>query len=176
MFRFIHSSSRKRSRVKAGYSSSNCRSSINDFGFRTIFEKTFNENRKKIKYTLTKEERISSKIEIDRLFTEGKSFIAYPLRVVFIEKHLDETSENAHISIMISVPKKKFKRAVKRNRLKRLIKEAYRLNKLDFIEKILPSSKSFSIAFLYLSSEEKKYLEIESAMKKALETLSKLVL
>jgi hypothetical protein len=50
-----------------------------------------------------------------------------------------------------------------------LIKESYRLNKSDFIGKI---AKNISIAFLYLSDEEKPYAEIESAVKKALETLS----
>ena len=66
------------------------------------------------KYKLTKEERISSKIEIDRLFTEGNSFIVYPLRVVYIE-NASPKEKGVNVSIMASMPKKKFKRAVKRN-------------------------------------------------------------
>ena len=124
---------------------------------------------------LTKKERISSKIEIDRLFSEGSSFVVYPLRVIYTENKPSETGK-ANVSIMINVPKRKFKRAVKRNRLKRLMKESFRLNKHDFIEKTTSQSKYISVAFLYLSHEEKKFDEIEIAMKKALETLTGKVL
>ncbi|MCL2650813.1 MAG: ribonuclease P protein component [Candidatus Azobacteroides sp.] len=125
--------------------------------------------------SLSKEERISSKIEIDRLFTEGNSFIIYPLRVIYFEK-VSLEKRKANVSIMASVPKRKFKRAVKRNRLKRLIKESYRLNKFAFIAKITSQSKHISLAFLYLPHEEKKFPEIEMAMKQALRTLSSKIL
>ena len=118
---------------------------------------------------LTKKERISSKKEIDLLFTKGNSFIVYPLRIVYAVHNCKKISGESAVSIMISIPKKKFKRAVKRNRLKRLIKESYRLNKNELIEKI---ACPLSIAFLYLSDEEKPYTEIESAVRKALEILS----
>ena len=124
------------------------------------------------KYGLTKKERISSKKEIDLLFTKGESFIIYPLRIVYVEHACEEISDKSAVSIMVSIPKKKFKRAVKRNRLKRLIKESFRLNKNDLTGKIASQSKCISIAFLYLPDEEKPYTEIESAVQKALETLS----
>ncbi|MDR0232502.1 MAG: ribonuclease P protein component [Dysgonamonadaceae bacterium] len=124
------------------------------------------------KYGLPKKERVSSKKEIDLLFTQGDSFIAYPLRVVYIARDCEEISDESVVSIMVSVSKKKFKRAVKRNRIKRLVKESYRLNKRDFIGKITSLHKCVSISFLYLSDEEKSYIEIESAVCKALETLS----
>ncbi len=77
------------------------------------------------KYTFPKRERLCSIKSIDSLFSGGESFIAYPLRVVYrIETENDETQRSA--SLLISVSKKKFKRAVKRNRVKRLIREAYR--------------------------------------------------
>jgi len=129
------------------------------------------------KYGLTKEERVSGKKEIDLLFTKGSSFIVYPLRVVYIEHDCEEAPVQSAVSILVSISKKKFKRAVKRNRLKRLIKESYRLNKTNFAYPPLEGAgggapKRISIAFLYLSGEEKPYSEIESAVKKALETLS----
>ena len=124
------------------------------------------------KYGLTKKERISSKKEIDLLFTKGNSFVVYPLRIAYIERNYKEISDESTVSIMVSIPKKKFKRAVKRNHLKRLIKESYRLNKNDLIEKTASKSKHISVAFLYLSNEEKSYTEIENAVRKALETLS----
>jgi len=122
--------------------------------------------------TFTKEERLSGKTEIDRLFEEGQSFIAYPIRVVFSKSERKISAEKEGvISILICVPKKKFKRAVKRNRVKRLIKEAYRLNKKTLYEKVSLQSDSYSIAFLYLSDEIKTYKDIESSMQKALNIL-----
>ena len=128
------------------------------------------------KYSLTKGERISSKKEIERLFTKGNSFIVYPLRIVYIEHDCEKISGESGVSIMVSIHKKKFKRAVKRNHLRRLIKESYRLNKHGLIEKTANQSKRISVAFLYLPDEEKSYTEIESAVRKALETLSTKIL
>ena len=124
-----------------------------------------------IKNELTKKERISSKTEIDLLFTKGSSFVVYPLRLVYFENIREEGEDRPAVSIMASVSKKKFKRAVKRNRLKRLIKESYRLNKSLLIDKI-DQSKFVSLGFVYLSHEEKSYSEIESAMQQALKMLS----
>ena len=120
---------------------------------------------------LPKKERISSKTEIGLLFTKGVSFVVYPLKVVSFANIRKEGEERPAVSIMASVSKKKFKRAVKRNRLKRLIKESYRLNKSLLIDKI-NQTKLLSVGFIYLSHEEKTYSEIESAMRKALEILS----
>ena len=133
------------------------------------------------KYRLTKKERISSKKEIDLLFTKGNSFIVYPLRVVYLAHNCEEISDESAVSIMVSIPKKKFKRAVKRNRLKRLIKESYRLNKNGFFYPPLEGAgggfpQRILVAFLYLSDEEKTYIEIESAVRKALKTLSTKIL
>jgi len=121
---------------------------------------------------LAKKERISSKTEIELLFTKGSSFFIYPLKVVYFEKACEVEEEKPVVSIMVSVSKKKFKRAVKRNRLKRLIKESYRLNKSLLIGKIINQPRSVSVGFIYLAHEEKTYSEIESAMQEALEILS----
>ena len=124
-------------------------------------------------YIFTKKERISSKTEIDLLFTKGNSFIAYPLRVIYFENTpRKEGEEYPVVSILVSVSKKKFKSAVKRNRLKRQIKESYRLNKSLLIDKIIDQQKFVSVGFLYLPDEGKTYHEIETAMRKALEILS----
>ena len=78
------------------------------------------------RYSLSKEERLSWKRYIDQLFAEGQSFVAFPLRVVYLP--LEEQMQ-APVSILISVSKKKFKRAVKRNLIKRQVREAYRVRK-----------------------------------------------
>ena len=89
------------------------------------------------RYTLSKEERLSWKRYIDLLFEKGQSFVAFPLRVVYLPL---EEEMSAPVSILISVPKKKFKRAVKRNLIKRQVREAYRVRKYDLIACLLLSS------------------------------------
>lgn len=117
---------------------------------------------KDLKYTLHKEERLYAQKRIDALFSQGESFISYPLRVVFVTRKREE-QDVFPSSILVSVSKKRFKRAVKRNRVKRLIKEAYRLNKHMFISN---TELSFDIAFLYLKNELPQYSEIEKAILK----------
>jgi len=121
--------------------------------------------------TFSKEEKLCSTKSIDRLFSKGESFIAYPLRIVyFIEDEPDKSRQMA--SILISVSKKKFKRAVKRNRVKRLIREAYRLNKSPYLQLLQRNSKRIDIAFLYLKDELPTYTGIEKAMMKTITVLS----
>jgi ribonuclease P protein component, eubacterial len=115
-------------------------------------------------HTFRKEERISSEKEIDFLFENGTSFISYPLRVVFCEK---EMPASAQFSVLISVPKRKFKRAVKRNRVKRLVREAYRLNKST-----LTSALSLNIGFIFVGHDIPDFKQIESAVIKALSLIT----
>lgn len=126
----------------------------------------------KMQNTFSKEERLCSNKRIDALFASGDSFIAYPLRVVYISSE----TESPQVSILVSVSKKKFKRAVKRNRVKRLIREAYRLNKSEFLALSTSVGYSFDIAFLYLKNELPTYQEIENAILKSAKILNDKVL
>ena len=120
--------------------------------------------------TFGKKEKLCSQIAIDSLFSQSESFISYPLRVVYIIK--DESDiQNQLAKIMVSVSKKKFKRAVKRNRIKRLIREAYRLNKASLAMHLQNKGKGMNIAFLYLNNELPKYEDIEKAMLKAIKII-----
>lgn len=96
------------------------------------------------RFTLPKEERLCSRKALEALFGGGsKSILAYPVRAVF------QKTEETGIRIMVSVSKRFFKRAVKRNRIKRQLREAYRLNK-----RILqPAEGGLNIAFLWNSNE-----------------------
>lgn len=123
-------------------------------------------------HTLSKAERLSHQKRIDALFASRESFIAYPLRVVYIQHEASPESSEPAVSILVSVSKKRFKRAVKRNRVKRLIKEAYRLNKGAFAQLASLNGTNFDIAFLYLKSELPEYAEIEKAVLKTVRTLS----
>lgn len=123
------------------------------------------------KNTFTKEEKLCSAKAIDTLFSAGESFIAYPLRVVY-RIHEESELDRQNASVMISVPKRKFKRAVKRNRVKRLIREAYRMNKHDLISLLNKQNKSMDVAFLYLKDELPEFIEIEKSMLKAVSILT----
>lgn len=122
-----------------------------------------------IKNTLGKKERIKGDKRINSLFTQGESFISYPLRIVYCKRELSE--DNPPVAMMVSVSKKKFKRAVKRNRIKRLVREAFRLNKKGFTGICHQYNTGIDIAFLYLKNELCDYGEIEKAMLKTITTL-----
>lgn len=126
---------------------------------------------KENQYTFSKEERLYAEKRIEALFAGGSSFIAYPLRVVYLTRDKELEEESPQVSILISVSKKRFKRAVKRNRVKRLVREAYRLNKKELIDFAIQSGKSYDIAFLYLKSDLPTYEEIEKAILKSINTL-----
>lgn len=117
------------------------------------------------KSTFPKQEKLCGEIRIGKLFAEGEAFIAYPLRVVY--KFSDEPQESG-VKILISVPKKKIKKAVHRNRIKRQIREAYRLNKVALLESCLHNDKSLQIAVTYLSDKLPEYKVIEDKIKHAL--------
>ncbi len=98
----------------------------------------------KERFTLSKEERLCSRKALEELFEgSNKSIMAYPIRVVY------QKTEETGTRIMVSVSKRFFKRAVKRNRIKRQLREAYRLNK----HLLSPTTGGVNIAFLWISNE-----------------------
>ncbi len=108
----------------------------------------------------SKSERLCSRKAIEALFAgNAKSFSAFPLRVVFLP--LDQAGE-VPASVMISVSKKRFKRAVKRNRVKRQVREAYRKNKHELWQILTAKQQGLHIAFIYQDKELHPSAEIES--------------
>jgi ribonuclease P protein component len=126
-----------------------------------------------MKQTFSKAERLNSKKIINQLFEKGSektdSVFLYPFRVVYL------TQQNPQIrlvSIIISVSKRSFKKAVDRNLIKRRIREAYRLNK-NLIYKIESSIFPLNIAFVYVGKEILPFSSIESKMISVLEKIAK---
>lgn len=119
-----------------------------------------------------KSARLSLNKDIDSLFENGQSFISYPLRIVYLPDS-GEVSPVSGISILVSVPKKRIKLAVNRNRLKRLIRETYRLNNNEITNCYTTKSKHLHIAFMYVGNDVLPYADIEKAMRKALKILCK---
>ena len=118
--------------------------------------------------SFSKSEHLCGDKRITRLYTQGDAFIAYPLRVVFL---IEPKSDSESSSVLVSVPKKRFKRAVKRNKLKRLMREAYRKNKQLMTEILVEKELQIHIAFNYVSDEVMDFAAVEKKMKLSLQKL-----
>ena len=121
--------------------------------------------------TLGKEERITSRKLIDMLFNGGQShsMAAFPLRLVFLEKEREGACPPAQM--LVSVPKRCFKRAVKRNRVKRQVREAFRHYK-HLIGDVLPADRQLALAFIWLDDRFYDSAEVEQRVVSLLERLA----
>ncbi len=124
------------------------------------------------KFKFPKKEHLCGEIRISKLFAEGSAFIAYPLRVVFM---VSGEKADVPVNVMVAVPKKRFKRAVKRNRLKRLMRESYRLNKSLLTEMCIEKNINIQIAFNYIADLELDFKTVEAKMIIALTKVSNLI-
>ncbi len=115
----------------------------------------------KVQAKFTKEERLCSKKQIDLLFLKGSSATAFPLKLMYME------SDMAYVDpcqAMFVVPKRNFKRAHDRNKLKRRMREAYRLNKAPFYEMVKSKNKKMILCFLFIGKKAEEYTVIETAI------------
>lgn len=119
--------------------------------------------------TFPLKEHLKSKKVIERLYAEGTSVTAYPLRAVFIEQRIEEQDVTA--AILISVAKKRFRHAVDRNLVKRRIREAYRTSKHPFIEALESNGKRMAVAILYIDTRHNSTAFIKRKMEKLLDSI-----
>jgi ribonuclease P protein component len=112
-------------------------------------------------FTLHKEERLCSRTIIEELFTSGESFLSYPFKVVFTKT---DDSSLSPVQAAFTASKRTFKRAVKRNLLKRRMREAYRLNKELLYAQIRQKDLHLAIMFVFIGKDMVEYPMIEKAM------------
>jgi ribonuclease P protein component len=118
-------------------------------------------------FSFTKQERLKSEKLISRLFKEGKSYMAYPVRVVWMP--IEPTPKfPSPAQIAISVPKRVFKTAVARNKIKRQIREAWRVQKHVFYENIQAKDLHIVMMLVYVAKEQVDFKDIESGIRKVL--------
>ena len=117
-------------------------------------------------FTFSKIERLCSKTAIDALFSGGKSKTQFPIKLIY---KISEFESPFPIRAMFVVPKKKHKRANKRNIIKRRMREVYRLNKQKLYDSFM--NAKYDIMFVYLSTEESEYSLIEDKMKQLINQL-----
>ena len=121
-----------------------------------------------MKNTLNRKSSLKSRIVIKDIFAKKKGFIIYPLRLSFIEQPSD-----VPVKLVFSAPKRNFKKAVDRNRLKRLMREAYRQNQTSFILGLEDQKKSVAVYIGYIGKEFVSYSAIEEKIKLSLIRLIK---
>lgn len=122
-------------------------------------------------FTLSASERLKSRKDIETLFHSGKAFLIYPFRVLFL---LEQSKESVQpLAFMVSVPKRNFKKASARNRIRRQIKEAYRLQKNPLKFALSEQGRHLQCAFLYQGKEAISYSDMQAAMLQCLTKLEK---
>ena len=121
--------------------------------------------------TLGKEERITSRKRIDMLFNGGRSrsMAAFPLRLVYMENEREGACPPAQL--LVSVPKRCFKRAVKRNRVKRQVREAFRHHK-HLIWDVLDADRCLALAFIWQDGRLYESAEVDQRVRSLLERLA----
>lgn len=119
--------------------------------------------------TFPKNEHLCGEIHINKLFANGKAFIVYPLRVVY---SINSNGCEPAAKVMFSVSKKKFKRAVKRNRIKRLMRESYRLNKSIVTDVLTSKCLNMDMAVIYLSDEVTDFAQMQEKMQQILQRIT----
>ena len=117
------------------------------------------------RFTLKKEERLCSPKILGELFISGESFLVYPLKVVFLKSDLPLPFA---AQAAFAVSKRNFKRAVRRNLLKRRMREAYRLNKNPFYDELTAKNLRISIMFIFVGKDLLEFAIVEKAMISAL--------
>jgi ribonuclease P protein component len=123
-------------------------------------------------FTFSKDERLCSFKLIDQLFAEGKSFLKYPFRVVYLNVS-DEMASPAQV--LMSVSKKRFKRANRRNLVRRKMKEAYRIHKDELYNVLNTNGQKIVFALIYLPYEIITYDEIETGIKKVIKNFNQVL-
>ena len=108
-----------------------------------------------MKKTFSKKDRLKSQKEIEKLFKEGESIIFYPLKLIYLKT-------DGFNKVGVSVGKRNFRRAIDRNRIKRLLREAYRLNKNMLIDN---NVKGYALMILYIGDDLPEFNLIQRKLK-----------
>jgi len=127
----------------------------------------------KKQFTLGKNERLKSRKQIENLFDKGKSFVVTPFRVYFImNTELQIHKGERGLKFGTGVSAKNFKKAVDRNRIKRLTREAWRLQKNEIRDKVKETQRQLNVFFIYTGKELPDFTTVKDKVAIALKKLA----
>lgn len=127
----------------------------------------------KNRHTFGKQERLKSRKQIEQLFKEGKSINVFPYRVRYL--NFAAMPHQSSLQAGIAVSKRSFKKAVHRNRIKRLTREAYRLQKLPLQQKLADKNSKLVLFFMYTGKELPEFLLVKEKVRLILDKLISVV-
>ena len=112
-------------------------------------------------FTFPKVEKLVSKKLIAETFRKGHQYFSYPLKFFFLPK--EKTELSIPVQVLISVPRKSYKKAVQRNKIKRQLREVYRLNKSSIFKSIQDKQVHCSIAVIFIAKKSVSYSDMNNA-------------
>ncbi len=119
-------------------------------------------------FSYNKKEKLKSRKALEQLFAKGKSFSVFPVKVFYMP--MSETMDYP-VKVGVGVSARNFKKATDRNRIKRLLRESYRLNKLSLNALVETKQKQMAVFFLYIGKELPEYVLLTEKMQAALKRL-----
>jgi len=122
-------------------------------------------------FTLGKNERLKSRKQIEQLFNSGQRFISPPFRVFYSFQTIQQSTSDCFLQAGFGASSRNFKTAVERNRIKRLTKEAYRLQKNTLQDKLKEQNRKLNVFFIYTGKELPLYTDVYNSINTALTKL-----
>ena len=119
-------------------------------------------------FSFSKKERLKNKVEIESLFSDGNRFFEYPFNVIW---KVDSNSDST-LKMAVSVPKKKIPNATDRNKIKRLVREAFRKNKTIIQQALESKNVKLHLMLVYSQSNIKSISEIKDKISVTLQRLA----
>ena len=126
-------------------------------------------------FTYQKSDKLKSRKQTQHLFSTGQAINVFPIRLIYTIEPIPSTADNLSLTSVlqagVGAPSRTFRKAVQRNRVKRLLREAYRLEKPNFISQASLENKRVNLFFLYTDALVLTQVEIQGKVKEALSLL-----
>jgi len=126
-------------------------------------------------FTYQKTDKLKSRKQTQHLFSTGQAINVFPIRLIYTIEPIEAATSNGSFTSLlqagVGAPSRTFRKAVQRNRVKRLLREAYRLEKPNFISQATLDNKRINLFFLYTDALVLTQVEIQGKVKEALALL-----